>query len=79
MFGDPHEAGNPHATEYPFLCQIGDRLKSSTKKIRETAHNAKCAGNEHVGPLPYRITCCIGPVTGLATQVPLNKLEKIVV
>ena len=68
---------DPDATNYPFPYQIGDRLKSTTKNIQGTVRNAKYAGPEYVGPLPYWITYYLALNNGEIVIIPLNELQKI--
>ena len=67
----------PDAANYPFPYQISDRLKSPTKNIQGTVRNAKYAGPEHVGPLPYWMTYCIETDNGRITKFPQTELEEI--
>ena len=68
---------DPDAADYPFPYQIGDRLRSPTQNIQGTVRNAKYAGPEYVGPLPYWITYYIETDNGQIAQIPLTELEEI--
>mgnify|MGYP000734199838 CR=1 FL=1 len=77
---------DPDAADYPFPYQIGDRLKSSTKKIQGTVRNATYGGPKQPGPawLAYYlndgifwITYYVETEKGEIAQLPLTELEFI--